>query len=44
MQGRPDYHMIENITSYMTAFPDEFPEYFQSPEYWIKTGRKYKNR
>jgi hypothetical protein len=44
MQGRPDYHMIENITGYMTAFPDEFPEYFQFPEYRIKTGWKYENR
>jgi hypothetical protein len=44
MQGKSDYHMIENITGYMTAFPDEFPEYFQSSEYRIKTGRKYENR
>jgi hypothetical protein len=36
--------MVENITGYMTAFPDEFPEYFQSPEYRIKTGWKYENR
>jgi hypothetical protein len=36
--------MTEKLINYMTAHPEEFPAYMNSPEYRLKTAQKYENR
>jgi hypothetical protein len=44
MQSRPDYPLIEGLINYMISFPEEFPEYINSPEYRVKVSPKYENK